>query len=123
MDSFTRRAGVRRAVLAIAPAALNTGTLTTQLWSAQVETLPSDLPAIPSATEDTHLPNGKSQRDEILRSEYQQNLKDARELMNLSKAFELELQRSDRFVLSLDLLKRLDDMEKLTKRIRARMRR
>lgn len=68
-----------------------------------------------------HLPNGKLQRDEILKAEYDQNLKDARDLVELSKSFELDLEKSDRFVLSLGLLKKLDDMEKLTKRIRGRM--
>ena len=68
------------------------------------------------------LPNGKLQRDEILKADYEQNLKDARDLIDAAKAFELELEKSDRFVLSLGLLKRLDDMDKLTKRIRNRMR-
>lgn len=69
------------------------------------------------------LPNGKRQRDEILKADYDQNLKDARELMELTKSFELELEKSDAFVLSLGLLKMLDDAEKLTRRIRGRMRR
>ena len=67
------------------------------------------------------LPNGKLQRDEILKAEYDQNLKDARELVDLTKAFELDLEKSDRFVLSLALLKKLDDIEKITRRIRGRM--
>jgi hypothetical protein len=78
---------------------------------------------IPGAPDDDmHLPNGKLQRDEILKADYEQNLKDARDLIDAAKAFELELEKSDRFVLSLGLLKRLDDMDKLTKRIRNRMR-
>ena len=95
-----------------------------RLLSAQIEPSPSGQPP-PNSTppEEIRLPNGKLQRDEILRADYQQNLKDARELMNLSKAFELEMEKSDRFVLSLDLLKRLDDMERLTRRIRTRMKR
>ncbi|MDP9169001.1 MAG: hypothetical protein M3N54_00165 [Acidobacteriota bacterium] len=121
MESFTRRSGVRRAVLAIAPAALGARLLSAQIDATQVGQPPTTR-TTPSPDE-TRLPNGKLQRDEILRADYQQNLKDARELMNLSKTFELELEKSDRFVLSVDLLKRLDDMEKLTKRIRTRMRR
>lgn len=72
---------------------------------------------------DTHLPNGKLQRDEILRVEYEQNLKDAHELTQLAQSFEQELDKSDRYVLSLPLLKKLDDMEKLTRHIRSRMKR
>lgn len=77
---------------------------------------------VPGVRDQDHLPNGKLQRDEILRAEYEQNLKDARELVDMAKSFELELEKSDRFVLSLGLLKRLDEIEKLTKRIRGRMR-
>jgi hypothetical protein len=80
------------------------------------------LPVPPGGDDDTRLPNGKLQRDEILKADYQQNLKDARELIDLSTSFELDLEKSDRFVLSLGLLKKLDDMEKITKRIRGRMR-
>ncbi|MDE3198127.1 MAG: hypothetical protein KGN84_17395 [Acidobacteriota bacterium] len=81
----------------------------------------NDLP-IPGVQPDVRFPNGKLQRDEILKAEYEANLKDARNLMDLTKSFELDLEKSDRFVLSLGLLKQLDDIEKLTKRIRGRMR-
>lgn len=77
---------------------------------------------VPGVREDVTLPNGKLQRDEILKADYNENLKDARNLIDLAKSFELELEKSDRFVLSLGLLKKLDDMDKLTKRIRNRMR-
>jgi hypothetical protein len=82
----------------------------------------SDQLPIPGVPDDTHLPNGKLQRDEILKADYDQNLKDARDLIELAKSFELDLEKSDRFVLSLGLLKRLEDMDKITKRIRNRMR-
>jgi len=80
---------------------------------------PEQIPAVP---DDPRLPNGKLQRDEILKADYEQNLKDARDLIEVAKTFELDLEKSDRFVLSLGLLKKLDDMDKITKRIRNRMR-
>jgi hypothetical protein len=64
-------------------------------------------------------PNGK--RDEILKANYQKNLTDARDLVDMAKSFEMELEKSDRLVLSLDQLKKLDNMDKITKRIRNRM--
>ena len=73
--------------------------------------------------ESTRLPNGKIQRDEILKAEYEKSLKDARELVDMSKSFELDLEKSDAFVLSLPLLKKLDEIEKISRRIRARMKR
>jgi hypothetical protein len=75
------------------------------------------------AQEGVRLPNGKMQRDEILRADYERNVKDAAELVQMTTAFQLDLEKSDRFVLSLGLLKKLDDIEKLTKRIRGRMKR
>ena len=71
---------------------------------------------------DVRLPNGKRQIDEILKADHQQNVKDARELSALAASFEAEVEKTDRFVLSLPLLKRLDDMEKLVRRMRSRIR-
>lgn len=73
--------------------------------------------------DDNRLPNGKKQRDEILKADYEQNLKDAQELSNLARSFEEDLEKDDRFVLSVNSLKKLDDIEKLTRRIRGRLKR
>lgn len=69
------------------------------------------------------MPNGQLQTDAILKADYEQNVKDARELTALAKAIELDFDKNDQNVLSLSLLKKLDDMEKITKRIRGRVRR
>jgi hypothetical protein len=71
---------------------------------------------------DVRLPNGKRQLDEILKAEHEQNVRDAHELTALATSFETEMEKTDRFVLSLPLLKKLDDMEKLVRRIRTRIR-
>jgi cell division septation protein DedD len=73
--------------------------------------------------EDTKLPNGKSQKDEILKSEHAQNLKDADELVQLSEELRDSLAKNDRYVLSLADLKKTEDIEKLVKKIRGRLRR
>jgi len=72
--------------------------------------------------EDVVLPNGKSQKDEILKSEHQQNLKDAAELAELAEQLKIDLEKNDRYVLSMATLKKTDDIEKLAKRIRTRLR-
>ena len=72
--------------------------------------------------EDVTLPNGKSQTDEILKAEHQQNLKDAAELADLAQQLKTDLEKNDRYVLSMTTLKKTDDIEKLAKRIRARLR-
>jgi len=71
---------------------------------------------------DVVLPNGKSQKDEILKAEHQQNLKDAAELADLAEQLKIDLEKNDRYVLSMATLKKTDDIEKLAKRIRARLR-
>ena len=72
---------------------------------------------------DIKLPNGKSQKDEILKAEHAQNMKDAQELVDLSEQLRDSLSKNDRYVLSLSDLKKTDDIEKLVKKIRARLRR
>jgi hypothetical protein len=71
---------------------------------------------------DVRLPNGKSQTDEILKAEHAANLKDAAELFRLAEELKIDLEKNDRFVLSLATVKKTDDIEKLAKRIRSRMR-
>ena len=72
--------------------------------------------------EEVILPNGKSQKDEILKLEHQQNLKDAAELAELADQLKIDLEKNDRYVLSMATLKKTDDIEKLAKRIRTRLR-
>jgi succinate dehydrogenase/fumarate reductase flavoprotein subunit len=69
------------------------------------------------------LPDGQLQADAMLKADYEQNVKDARELTALAKSIELDFDKNDQNVLSLALLRKLDDVEKLTKRIRGRVRR
>jgi hypothetical protein len=63
------------------------------------------------------------QRDEILKAEHEQNLKDAAQLADLAEQLKLDLEKNDRFVLSLATLKKTDEIEKLVKKIRSRLRR
>jgi cell division septation protein DedD len=80
-------------------------------------------PESDSQSPEFRLPNGKRQTDEILKADFEQNVKDARDLTNLAKALEDDLEKNEAFVISLASLKKLDDIEKLTRRIRGRMKR
>jgi len=73
--------------------------------------------------EDARLPNGKLQRDEILKAEHEQNVKDAAQLVDLAQQLQQDIEKNDRYVLSLSTLKKADEIEKLIKKIRSRMRR
>jgi hypothetical protein len=72
--------------------------------------------------DDVHLPNGKSQRDEILKAEHEQNVKDAAQLSELAQQLQQDLEKDDRFVLSMSTLKKAEDIEKLAHKIRTRLR-
>ena len=63
-----------------------------------------------------------AQRDEILKAEREQNLKDAAQLAGLAEQLKQDLEKNDRFVLSISTLKKTDEIEKLVKRIRSRLR-
>jgi hypothetical protein len=72
--------------------------------------------------QDVQLPSGKSQRDEILKAEREQNIRDAAQLVDLAQQLQVDLEKNDRFVFSIATLKKTDDIEKLAKKIRSRMR-
>ena len=67
------------------------------------------------------LPNGKSQREEILKAEHAQNMKDAADLADLAQQLKLDLEKNDRYVLSVATLKKTEEIEKIAKRIRSRL--
>jgi len=107
--STSPRRALLRSGLALAPAVVAASLL-------RAQTTP-DEPA------EKRMPNGQLQTDVILKADYEQNVKDARELTALAKSIELDFDKNDQNVLSLGLLKKLDDVDKLTKRIRGRVRR
>ena len=71
--------------------------------------------------QDVRLPNGKLQRDEILKAESQKSLDDARELSKLADELKPDLEKNDRYVLSVATLKKTEEIEKLAKRIHDRL--
>lgn len=72
---------------------------------------------------DTKLPSGKSQRDEILKADHEKNLEEVRELAKLSTELRDELEKTDKHVLSMGSIKKTEEIEKLAKRIRGRLKR
>ena len=72
---------------------------------------------------DVKLPNGKSQREAILKADHEKSLEDASELMKLTEELKIELEKNDRHVLSVGTIKKLEDIEKLAKRIKGRLKR
>ena len=70
---------------------------------------------------DMKLPNGKSQQEEILKAEHQKTLEDASELVKLAEQLQDDLIKEDRHVLSIATLKKTEDIEKLARKIRTRL--
>ena len=71
---------------------------------------------------DVRLPSGKMQKDEILKADHEKNLEDAAKLAKMAEDLRASLEKTDHNVLSVDLLKQTEEIEKLAKRIRSRMR-
>jgi hypothetical protein len=98
------------------------GALLLLLAAVSPAALQQDPSPLPHITEDPKLPNGKSQHDEILKMEREENIRDAGKLVDMAASLKTDLEKSDRFVLSMDTLKKTDDIEKLVKKIRDRLR-
>lgn len=78
---------------------------------------------LPKREEPVRLPSGKLQSDEILKSDHEKSLKDAGELLKLAEDLKIELEKNDAHVLSVGAVKKTEEIEKLAKRIRQRMKR
>lgn len=87
--------------------------------------VPQDLPRVetPSEQQDRKLPNGKSQRDEIVKADYKKNVQDAAELSQLARELNDDLEKSGSNTVSVKTIKKLDDIEKLARNIRGRLKR
>jgi hypothetical protein len=72
---------------------------------------------------DPKLPNGKSQKEAILKDEFEKALQECAELLELAEELKIELEKNQRHVLSVGSIRKTEDIEKLAKRIRSRLRR
>jgi hypothetical protein len=85
---------------------------------------PSEERTSPAVTpEDVRLPNGKLQRQEMLKSDYRKSLEDARALSKLADELKVDLEKNDYNVLSIATLKKVDEIDKLAKHIHERLKR
>jgi hypothetical protein len=76
---------------------------------------------IPNPNEDDRLPNGKSRRNEIAKQEHEQALKDADELIAVAQQLKDELQKAGNYVVPVSSVKKTEEIEKLARRIRGRL--
>ena len=91
---------------------------------AQISQEPTDRGEFPGRDEtEARLPNGKSQNEEILKADYKKNLEDAAALASLAEQLKTEIEKNDRHIVSVASLKKTEDIEKLAKNIRGRLKR
>ena len=88
---------------------------------AQLEQPPSDQSPVPNIDPDARLPNGKSQRDAIAQQKHEQSLKDADSLVALSGQIRDELRKAGNYVVPFSTVKKTEEVEKLARRIRGRL--
>ena len=75
----------------------------------------------PRPDEEAPLPNGNVQREDVQQVDYDRSLNDVRELAKLAENLKMDLEKSDRFSISFSTVKKTEEIEKLAKRIRARL--
>jgi hypothetical protein len=84
--------------------------------------LPGPRPGQKSAEDtDVKLPDGKSQRDAILKDDYKKNLQDVAQLSKIATELKEAMEASDANIVSLKMIKQTEEIEKLAKTIRARI--
>ena len=72
---------------------------------------------------DVRLPNGRLQQDEILKADHEKSVKDAAQLIELAEGLKRDLEKDESHVLSLSSIKKTEDIEKIARRIRSRIKR
>jgi hypothetical protein len=72
---------------------------------------------------DMRLPNGRMQQDEILKADHEKSVKDAAQLIELAEGLKRDLEKDETHVLSISSIKKTEDIEKIARRIRSRIKR
>ncbi len=83
------------------------------LWSQQ-------FPRVEDKEKPRRLPDGTLQSEAILKEEQKKLLADAGKLIEMSREIEAELEKNQHHVLSVGMIKKLEEIEKLARRMRSR---
>ncbi len=90
------------------------------LWplAAQVRPVPGD--DAPPDGKDANSPD-RRQKDALAKAAYMDSLEDTKKLIAMAEDLKTELERNDRYVVSLAAIHKTEEIEKLAKRIRGRL--
>lgn len=80
-----------------------------------------DRAPFPSEDSDPKLPNGKSQKDAIAQQQHAEALNAVNEMIGLAQQVKTELQKSGNFVVSVSTIKKTEEIEKLARKIRGKL--
>lgn len=80
-----------------------------------------EAPNLHKPDEDAKLPNGKSQKDAIAKQNHEASLKDAADLVEAAERLQEELKNAGSYVVPVASVKRTEEIEKLARRIRGRL--
>ncbi len=78
-------------------------------------------PKLPEPDEEPRLPDGKSQKNAIAKEQHEQALKDAGELVDAAQQLRDEIQKAGNYVVPFGAVKHAEQIEKLARRIRGRL--
>jgi hypothetical protein len=101
-------------------AALCLFVLQTGAWSQNPQLPNPQLPGLHD-DEDHKLPNGKSQKDAMAKSEHDKALKEANDLLQLAQQLKDEIQKAGDHVVPMSSVKKTEEIEKMARRIRSRL--
>jgi hypothetical protein len=76
---------------------------------------------LPETNEDPRLPDGRSQKNAIAKQQHEQALKEANQLVSVAEDLRDELQKAGTYVVPVGSVKKTEEIEKLAKRIRGRL--
>ena len=63
------------------------------------------------------------QQKALIKEDYEKNLEDSRSMVRLSESLRDEIEKSDQNIVSMSAMKKAEEIEKLSKRIRSRLKR
>ncbi len=91
--------------------------------AAQQAADPNKRPTLPDvdSSDDAKLPNGKSQKDAISKQAHEDALKEVELLIQMAEDLRDELKHNGEFVVAVSSLKKTEEIEKLARRIRGKL--
>ena len=76
----------------------------------------------PDDDSDTRLPNGKSQKDAIAEQQHTDALKAAGQMIDLAQQLKGDLEKAGNFVVPVSTIRKTEEIEKLARKIRGKLR-